>query len=211
MSCTIRMDCMLLMLGVSLAAQETALDNEYVRVTRNAAPCAAAGPACRDRVIVALGPVELQSGSVRRSMARGDIAVFGPGESYDPPSGMYFEVAIKPDHPPLASPAEYIPPEKNTVRYESDRLFIFEEQLAVGETRARHSHRPRVVIQLNPTRLQQWPDGAAELIRDIVPDQARFNPAVVHTVRNVGDLPLRGVVIELKARRFDVHPPGPRS
>jgi hypothetical protein len=191
---------MILLLAMLLQVQDVALDNEFVRVTRNAAPCATAGPACQDRVIVALGDVELRSGTTRRKLVRGDVAVFGPGESYEVPAGTFFEVAIKPGHPPLASPPEYIAPALNVVRYESDRLFIFEERLAVGETRARHSHRPRVVIQLNRTRLQQWPDGAPEIIRDILPDQAGFNPPVVHTVRNVGELPLRGIVIELKAK-----------
>jgi hypothetical protein len=191
---------MIILLALLLQAQDIALDNEYVRVTRNAAPCATAGPGCRDRVIVALGDVELRSETERRSMVRGDIAVFGPGTSYQAPTGPYFEVAIKPGHPPLTMPSEYIPPAKNAVVHDSDRLFIFEERLAVGETRARHSHRPRVVIQLNRTKLQQWPDGAPEVIRDIIPDLAGFNPPVVHTVKNVGELPLRGIVIELKAR-----------
>ena len=191
---------MIMLLALLIQTRDIALDNEYVRVTRNGAPCAAAGATCRDRVIVALGDVELSAGTKQRKLVRGEIAVFGPGESYQPPVGTYFEVAIKPEHPPLASPTEYIPPEKNAVRFENDRLFIFEERLAVGETRARHSHRPRVVIQLNRTRLQQWPDGAPEVIRDIVPDQAAFNPPVVHVVKNVGELPLRGIVIELKAR-----------
>ncbi|MEX2284328.1 MAG: hypothetical protein WEE89_17700 [Gemmatimonadota bacterium] len=192
---------MILLFAVLLMqAQDIALDNEFVRVTRNAAPCATASPSCRDRVIVALGNIELRSGTARRNMVRGDIAVFGPGESYQAPTGTYFEVAIKPGHPPLPSPTEYIPPAKNAVVHDSERLFIFEERLAVGETRARHSHRPRVVIQLNRTKLQQWPDGAPEVIRDIIPDLAGFNPPVVHTVKNVGELPLRGIVIELKAR-----------
>jgi hypothetical protein len=192
---------MIFLFVLMLQVQDVALDNEYVRVTRNKAPCASAGPNCRDRVIVALGEVELRAGTVVRKMVRGDIAVFGPGESYQAPTGTYFEVALKPNHPPLASPSEYIPPDKNVVRHDSERLFIFEERLAVGETRGRHSHRPRVVIQLNRTRLQQWPDGAPEVIRDIIPDQANFNPPVVHIVKNVGDLPLRGIVIELKAPR----------
>jgi hypothetical protein len=190
---------MILLFAMQQPAQDIALDNAYVRVTRNASLCATASPACQDRVIVALGDVELRAGTTLRRLVRGDIVVFGPGESYQAPTGLYFEVAIKPGHPPLDSPAEHIAPALNVVRHESERLFIFEERLAVGETRDRHSHRPRVVIQLNRTRLQQWPDGAPEVIREIVPDQAGFNPPVIHTVKNVGELPLRGIVIELKS------------
>jgi hypothetical protein len=192
---------MIIALALLLQAQEVALENEYVRVTRNGAPCAVASATCQHRVIVALGDVALRVGSATRKLVRGDIAVFKPGESYETPTGTYFEVVLKPGHPPLPEPAEQIPPAKNVVRHDSDVFFIFEERLAVGETRERHSHRPRVVIQMNATRLQQWPDGAPEVLRDIVPDQAGFNPPVIHKVKNVGELPLRGIVIELKARK----------
>ena len=186
-----------------LQAQTAAFENEYVRVMRDAAPCAlATAPGCGERVIVALGDFELRFGKTRRKLSRGDIAVFKPGESYEPPTGgTFFEVAIKANHPPVLSPRELIPPEKNAIRYDGERFFIFEERLPVGETRSRHSHSQRVVMQLNRTRLQQWPEGAPEIFVDIVPDRAAFNPPVIHTVKNVGDAPLRGIVIEFKAER----------
>ncbi|HYL18765.1 MAG TPA: hypothetical protein VEV20_08785, partial [Burkholderiales bacterium] len=143
-----------LLVAAVLSANQIALDNDYVRVTRDVAPCAsAAEPECGDRVIVALGDIELAN----RKMARGDTAVFKTGETYEPPTGgPYFEVTIKPDHPPVRSPAEIIPPEKNAMRFEGAGFFIFEEKLAPGDTRARHSHSQRVVIQLNRTKLEQW-------------------------------------------------------
>jgi len=186
-----------------LQSNTIALENEYVRVTRDAAPCASAtAPGCGDRVIVALGEIELRFGATRRKMVRGDIAVFKPGESYEPPvGGAFFEVVIKANHPPVESPREIIPPEKNAMRYDGERFFIFEEALAPGDTRPRHSHSQRVVMQMNRTRLQQWPEGEPEIVRDITPDRAAFNPPVIHTVKNVGDAPLRGIVIEFKAER----------
>src|SRR5215468_7175987 len=95
-----------------LQAQPVALENDYVRVMRDAAPCAsAATPGCGDRVIVALGEIELRFGKSSRKMKRGDIAVFKPGESYEAPTGgPFFEVAIKAKHPPVESPSEIIPP-----------------------------------------------------------------------------------------------------
>ena len=186
-----------------LQSNTVALENEYVRVTQDAAPCASsAAPGCGDRVIVALGAIVLRFGAASRKMTRGDIAVFKPGESYEPPKGgPFFEVAIKANHPPVESPSEIIPPEKNAMRYEGERFFIFEEKLNPGDTRPRHSHSQRVVVQLNRTRLQQWPEGEPAIFRDIVPDRAGFNPPVIHTVKNVGDTPLRGIVIEFKAEQ----------
>jgi hypothetical protein len=189
-----------LLLAAVLTADQIALDNEYVRVTRDAAPCASATPPdCGDRVIVALGEIQLVSGDLRWIMTRGDIAVFAPGESHETPvGGAFFEVAIKGHHPPVRSPGEIIPPDKNAMRYDGKRFFVFEEKLAPGDTRARHSHSQRVVMQLNRTRLQQWLDEGPPFFVETVPHRASFSPPVIHVVRNVGDTPLRGIVIEFK-------------
>jgi hypothetical protein len=195
---------MIFLLAIWLIQTHTvALENDYVRVTRDTAPCASAtAPGCGDRVIVALAEIELRTGKSRRKMTRGDIAVFKPGESYEQPTGgHFFEVTFKANHPPVESPREIIPPEKNAIRYDGERFFIFEERLDPGDTRARHSHSQRVVVQLNRTRLQQWPDGEQMITREIIPDRAAFNAPVIHIVKNVGDAPLRGIVIEFKPER----------
>jgi quercetin dioxygenase-like cupin family protein len=193
---------LLMLLSFPALAGEVVLENDYVRVTRDAAPCALSHvPECGDRVIVALGEIELASDGARRTMARGDIAVFGSGESYEPPSGgPFLEVSIKADHPPVQSPGERIPPEKNAMRYDGEEFFIFEEKLAPGDTRARHSHSQRVVIQLNRARLRQWSDGEPSKFVETVPERPAFSPPVIHTVENVGDTPLRGIVIEFKPK-----------
>jgi hypothetical protein len=186
--------------AILIQAQAAAFDNDYARVTRNGATCPAPSASCGDRIIVALGDIEMTRGGTKRQMKRGDIAVFGPTDSYAAPTGGdWLEVVIKPGHPPAKAPKEQIPPDKNVVKFENERLFIFEERLAVGETRERHSHRQRVVIQLNKTRLRQWPDGEPVLDRDIEADRIGFNEPVIHKVTNTGDQPLRGIVIELKA------------
>jgi len=188
-----------LLLAAALTAANLTLDNDYVQVSRNAAPCASSAPECGDRVIVALGDTELASGDWRRRMTRGDIAVFAPGESYAvADGGEFFEITIKPKHPPVQSPDEILNPDKNALRYDGERFFVFEEKLAPGDTRARHSHSQRVVIQLNQTRLQQWLDEGPPFFVETVPDRANFSPPVIHVVKNVGDVPLRGIVIEFK-------------
>jgi hypothetical protein len=193
----------LLLVAAALQAEAPALDNAYVRVSRNTAPCASAATAgCVDRVIVALANIDLNSIAGTRRMVRGDVAVFGAGESYLPPvGGAYFEVVLKTDRPPVKSPQEIIAPDKNVIRHDAPKFFIFEERLQPGETRARHSHSQRVVIQLNKTTLQQWPEGEPEVMREMRVDQAAFNEPVIHVVKNVGGLPLRGIVIEFKPER----------
>lgn len=189
-----------LLLAWLVQANLVALDNDYVRVVRDASPCAVARTLdCADRVVVALGDLQLVTGSERRRMARGDVAVFGPDESYEPPSGAgYFEVNIKADHPSVLSPREIIAADKNALRFENERFFVFEEKLAPGDARPRHSHSQRVVIQLNRAKLKQWPDDGPPIFVETVPERPTFSPPVIHTVENVGDTPLRGIVIEFK-------------
>jgi hypothetical protein len=177
-----------------LQAPATALENGYVRVTRDSVTCGDAGDACQDRILVALDAIEVDG----RKLSRGDIVVFRAGQRYQSPGGRCLEVVIKPGHPPATSPGVRIAPDKNAILHDGRDFFVFEEKLDPGDTRARHSHGERVVIVLNKTRLQQWPDGQPEIFRDQIPDDVRFNPPIVHVVKTVGELPLRNIVIEFK-------------
>jgi hypothetical protein len=175
-----------------------ALENEYVRVSRDQAPFAQASTTgSGDRVVVAMGALALKAGSTTKQLTRGQFAVFAPGESYELPTGAaYFEVAIKPDHPPVKSPSELIPPAKNMMMYEGTRFFIYEERLEPGDIRPRHSHCQRVEIRLNNgPMLDQWFDPPAPPMQ---PSIVNFRQPVVHTVRNIGDMPLRNLIIEFK-------------
>lgn len=191
------------MLLTLLQSPPAPLENEYVRVTRDAVTCGEGGDRCRDRILVGLDSVELGHGRGslvgRRKLSRGEIAVFGAGEHYIIQAGRFLEVVIKPGHPPATPPGARIAPDKNAILHDGRDFFVFEEKLDPGDTRARHSHSQRVVIVLNKTRLQQWPDGQPELFRDQIPDDVRFNPPVVHVVKTVGDKPLRNIVIEFKS------------
>jgi len=182
------------------AAVPKPLENAYVRVVRNAAPCAVASPSvCGARVLVALGSIDIVQDFHPRHMERGDVAVFLWYDTYTPPaSGEYVEVSLKQDHPPVARPPVLIPPEKNVLLFDDDTFFVFEERLDPGDTRARHSHSQRVVVVINDTKLQQWVDGRGEIFRTEIADDVRFNAPVTHVVKTIGDKPLRNIVIELK-------------
>ncbi len=191
------------MFSVALAwllAAAPAIDNPYVRVARGEALCASASTAgCGARVVVALEPIEIGTAGGARRLTRGQVAVFEAGESYSPPAGSgFFEVAIRPGHPPALAPPTSVAPQKNALVHENDDFFVFEDRLEVGDTRDRHSHSQRVVIQLNRTQLRQWPDGAPEVQVETVPEKPSFSPPVVHKVQNLGPSPLYGIVIEFK-------------
>ena len=185
---------------LSLTAGEVVLDNAYVRVSRDEVSCPAGNaPDCGHRVIVAISDTSVSSSTGERELRRGDISVLLDDEPMQAPSRPgYFEVVIKRQHPPAGRPKETILAEKNALHYDNACFFVFEERLAPGDTRARHSHSHRVVIQLNRATLRQWPDGMPEVVVETVPDKPIFNPPVVHTAKNIGDVPLRGVIVEFK-------------
>src|SRR5215472_5242507 len=106
-------------------ANKPILDNDYVEVFKNAAPCASAGPTCGETIIVALGPTEVAG----QKMARGDIKGFKKGEKYAlPTGGDYVEVVMKLTRPPVKTPSVKLVPKGNTIIYDSERFFIFEEK-----------------------------------------------------------------------------------
>ena len=171
------------------------LENDFVRVFKSSAPCATAPASCGERVVVALGSVEVNG----QKMERGDIKAFKAGERYSPPkSGDFLEVAIKPTHPKVTAPiAGTPPPPGNKVLYDGKDFTVFEEKMQPGEYSAPHSHNLRLAIFLNDTQVQQWTDGKEET-RELVPDVVIWRPAVVHASKDVGTVPIRNVLIEFK-------------
>jgi hypothetical protein len=184
-------------------ADSIALENEYVKVMRNSAACTAAStPNFGTRIIVALAETRIESSKGNISLKRGEIAVFHADESYNRPSGEYFEVAFKLNHPPLKKPEEWIEPTKNTIVYEDDLFRVFEERLEPGDTRELHSHAQRVVVRLNQVKLtdpRNKPNGSSGSGGVQVPNTVKFAEPIVHAVKNLSkDTPLFNIVIEFK-------------
>ena len=177
------------------------LDNDFVRVFRDFAPCAGAGTSCGDRVVVALGSITLNG----ENIARGDIKVFTAGQRYSAPTGGdYLEVSIKPTHPKVAVPSAQTPPAPdNKILYDCKDFAVFAEKMQPGEMSSVHSHNQRVAIFLNKTQVEQWegaalPPAGKGSVRDLIPDTVMWRPAVVHASKDVGKLPISNLLIEFK-------------
>ncbi|MGH9678388.1 MAG: hypothetical protein ACRD4Y_00395 [Candidatus Acidiferrales bacterium] len=183
---------LVMLLFAQMHSANPVLNNDFVRVFRDSAPCAGGAPSCGERVFVALGPVELDG----RKMERGDIRVFRSGERYSPPAaGEYLEVSVKPGHPKPATPPAGSPPAPdNKVLYRERDFTMFQEKMEPGEKSAAHSHNQRVAIFLNRTQVEQWTNGKDET-RELVPDTVTLRPAVVHTAKDVGSIPIRNLLI----------------
>ena len=180
------------------AKPATALEKDYVLVSRNIAPCAVLSEGkCEDRVILAMGDLTLASAGKKRAMKRAEIAVFGAKQSYEIAVGSpFFEIAIKPRHPPVRAPAERIAAPANLAQHQGKTFFIYEEILPVGQTRPRHSHAQRVEIRLNHgpmLRQQVWRDGKMVETEPVI---VNWREPVIHVVHNIGDLPLRNFILE---------------
>lgn len=171
------------------------VENGFVRVFKNAAPCAAAAPSCGERVLVALGAIEVNG----EKMERGEIKVFKSGERYTAPTtGDFLEVAIKPAHPKVTPPGPGTPPPPgNKILFDGKDFTVFAEKMQPGEYAAPHSHNQRLAIFLNDTMVQQWTDGKEET-RELIPDAVTWRPAVVHASKDVGKLPISNLLIEFK-------------
>ena len=171
------------------------VENDFVRVFKNSAPCAAAAAPCGERVVVALGSVEVNG----QKLERGDVKVFKTGERYSPPkTGDYLEVSIKPTHPKVMPPSAGTPPPPgNKILCDEKDFTVFAESMQPGEYSAPHSHNLRLAIFLNDTHVQQWTGGKEET-RELVPDVVIWRPAVVHASKDVGAVPIRNILIEFK-------------
>jgi hypothetical protein len=171
------------------------LDNDFVRVFRNLAPCSSGEGSCGARVFVALGPIEIGG----QKMVRGDVKGFKPGERYFPPrSGEFLEVMIKPSHPKVMPPGAGTPPEPdNKILYDGKDFFVAAEMMQPGETSTKHSHNLRIAITLNNTQVEQWTDGKDET-RDLIPDSVAWRPPVVHISKDVGKIPISNILIEFR-------------
>jgi hypothetical protein len=177
------------------------LENAYVHVQRNNASY---GPAhsktVGTRLIVALATVKVKSSRGVQTLERGGVAAFKGNESYKAPTGEYFEVAFKLNHPPLKALEEWIEPIKNIIVYEDEQIRVFEERLEGGDERPLHSHAQRVVVRLNEVQLTDprtnpTPRPGTGIQ---VPNTVRFAEPITHVVRNVSKGPLFNVVIEFK-------------
>lgn len=180
------------------ARPATVLENDYVLVSRNIAPCAIASEGkCEDRVVLAMGDLALTVGGKKREMKRAEIAVFGAKQSYEVAVGSpLFEIAIKPKHPPIRAPEERIAASANLAVHQGKDFFMYEEILPVGQTRPRHSHAQRVEIRLNHgpmLRQQVWRDGKMVETEPVI---VNWREPVIHVVHNIGDLPLRNFILE---------------
>jgi hypothetical protein len=187
--------------GKSLQPDSLALENEYVTVMQNSSLFGHdTGGVIGTRVIVALAKVNLKKGKDTLHLERGQIAAFHAGESYDPPTGEYFEVAFKKNHPPLKEPEQWIEPTKNTIVYEDEQIRVFEERLDGGDQRPLHSHAQRVVVRLNEVQLtdprfHETPRAGSGIQ---VPNTVKFAEPVVHVVKNMSKGPLFNIVLEFR-------------
>jgi hypothetical protein len=181
-----------------------ALENAFVKVMRQSSiGFSTDSSVFGTRVIVALTDTKINSNKSKRTLKRGQVAVFQWNETYTITNGDYFEVAFKKNHPEPKGPDEWLEPLKNTIIYEDKEFRIFEERLAPGDTRELHSHAQRVVVRLNEVQLTDprfkpngTPGGGIQ-----VPNTVKFAEPMVHVVKNLSKIALFNIIIEFNTQR----------
>lgn len=179
-----------------------ALDNDYVRVMKNATVKSGSDATLFEkRILVALTPLDCKSIAGIKTLKRGEIIVLKSDESYSIQKGDYFEIAFKQIHPEPKGPEKWLEPLKNKIIYDDELFRVFEERLAPGDTRELHSHSQRIVVRLNKVQLTDprfKPNGApGEGIQ--IPNTVKFAEPMVHVVKNLSaDTPLFNIIIEFK-------------
>jgi hypothetical protein len=176
-------------------------DNSYLHVNQNTTSFSITNNTnIGTRVITALDDVIIKSSKGNLALERGQVAVFLENETYEIPSGKFFEIAFKKDHPPLTSPDQWVEPQKNTIVYEDAQFRIFEERLEADDIRELHSHAQRLVVRLNLVQLTD-----PRLNKEVkegtgiqVPNTVKFAEPIVHAVKNLSKIPLFNIVIEFK-------------
>ncbi len=180
-----------------------AIDNPYFKVVRNGAQFSSSNtPNIGSRIIAALENIKFKSSRGKIKIKRGEIAVFNENEFYEIPTGSYFEIALKKDHPQLAKPSEWVEPTKNKIIYEDNEFRVFEERLNPGDTRELHSHAQRVVVRLNDVQLtdpRYHPNGKPGTGMQVA-NTVKYAEPMVHVTKNLSKIPLFNIVIEYKIK-----------
>ena len=92
-----------------------------------------------------------------------------------------------------------ISPEYYTVRFENDRVRVFEYRLQPGETEPMHSHPPGVVYYLSDaTFVITLPDGSRSE-HSVTLGEVEWREFTRHAGENIGDTEAHAFAIELKS------------
>ena len=156
------------------------------------------------RVIIALSNVKIKSVSKNVSkIARGELVVYKSGEDCKVTKGEFIEILVKKNHPTLMGPEKWIEPKGNKIVYEDDQFRVFEEKLNPGATRDLHSHAQRVSVRLNQVHLTDPRFELNKLPGAGIQEANTFKYAesTVHVVKNISDIPLNNIIVELKTAR----------
>jgi quercetin dioxygenase-like cupin family protein len=89
-------------------------------------------------------------------------------------------------------------PKHYTVEFENDKVRVLRINYAPGERSVMHGHPDLVAIFLADGAAKfTYPDGKTEDAQ-MKAGQAMFFPALEHLPENVGNTPIRGILVELK-------------
>ncbi len=89
-------------------------------------------------------------------------------------------------------------PTGHKILFENERVRILDVQINPGETSEMHNHPASVVYALNSANVVfSFPDGTSREVK-INEGDVTWSEGTTHEVKNIGDTPDRGIIVELK-------------
>ncbi|MEX0733573.1 MAG: cupin domain-containing protein [Steroidobacteraceae bacterium] len=98
----------------------------------------------------------------------------------------------------LAQDPIKVDPDNNKLLFENDRVRVYEVKSPPGNTLAMHSHPAHVVYFMGPGKAKFTTADGKVTEAEVKAGEALWSDPVTHSVENIGNTPLRGVVVELK-------------
>jgi quercetin dioxygenase-like cupin family protein len=111
-------------------------------------------------------------------------------------------VLVEPKKPHSARPAgsadeTTFPNSPAKVVFENEQVRVVRYRLEPGQEDPTHGHPDNVLVALTDAKVKVTTDGKTAQVTTKA-DQVNWRPATVHSVQNIGDQPLEGILVEMK-------------
>ena len=88
--------------------------------------------------------------------------------------------------------------QKSRVLLDNSRVRVLELRLSPGEHEPMHSHPAYLVYVLSPARMRMTAADGSTKVVELKAGDVSFGPPTTHSGENVGETPLRELIVELK-------------
>ena len=96
-------------------------------------------------------------------------------------------------------PTKVASKEYKKVILENEKVRVIEVEFAPGAVAAMHNHPAHVVYVISGGKMEMTEKGKKPIVNELKTGEASYNPAITHSVKNVGKTTVKLILTELKA------------